>query len=248
MLRVAFLMVCGVILASQCIDAGKDRLAYRQAEKEYESWIDDTKEKDDGTRVINFENLQKINPDLVAWIQIPDTTIDYPVVQGRDNDYYLNHTAAGKENHSGAIFLDAGCDHRFSYGNYILYGHNLRTGKMFGVLKVLYASDDQRDPSRQAPPDIFIRTPKEEIVYHVFSVRKVHLNRQRGVYALNFADEQAWKDYVTEAAARSLLPWKEPPTRETSLLTLSTCTSDSDDGRLVVQAYETGRRPVGEKR
>ena len=248
MLRVVFLMVCGVILASQCIDAGKDRLAYRQAEREYESWIDDTKEKDDGTRVIDFEDLQKINPDVAAWLQIPDTTIDYPVVQGRDNEYYLNHTAAGKENHSGAIFLDAGCDHRFSKGNYILYGHNLRTGKMFGMLKVLYAPDAQGDLSRQAPPDIFILTPEEEIVYHVFSVRKIHLNRQKGVYALNFADEHAWKDYVAEAAGQSLLAGEEPPARETSLLTLSTCTSDSDDGRLVVQAYETGRRPVGEKR
>jgi len=248
LLRVAFLLVCTVILALQCIDTGRDQRQYRQAEKEYESWIDDTKEKDDGTRVIDFEDLQKINPDVAAWLQIPDTTIDYPVVQGRDNEYYLNHTAAGKENHSGAIFLDAGCDHRFSKGNYILYGHNLRTGKMFGVLKVLYAPDVQGDLSRQAPPDIFIRTPEEEIVYHVFSVRKIHLNRQKGVYALNFADEHAWKDYVAEAAGQSLLPGEETPARETSLLTLSTCTSDSDDGRLVVQAYETGRRPVGEKR
>ena len=184
----------------------------------------------------------------MAWIQIPDTTIDYPVVQGRDNDYYLNHTAAGKENHSGAIFLDAGCDRDFSEGNYILYGHNLRTKKMFGMLKVLYDPYYQGESSCQAPPDIFIRTPGEEITYHVFSVRRVDLKRQNGIYILDFADEDSWTDYVTRAAGQSLLPGDGLPVRETSLLTLSTCTSDSDDGRLVIQAYEAGRNPAGGKR
>ena len=106
-----FPVLCLMILLMHCMRIGKDFREYHQADREYEDWADHTKEERDGDSLestIDFERLQKRNPDIVAWIHIPDTNMDYPVVQGSDNTYYLNHTAAGRETSSGAIFLDAG--------------------------------------------------------------------------------------------------------------------------------------------
>lgn len=247
MIRSVFLAVCILFLLFHCGELGREGLQYHKAREEYEGWKDDTKEKDQGGRAFDFEDLQKRNPDIVAWVRIPDTTIDYPVVQGRDNQYYLNHTAALEENPSGAIFLDAECDPAFAEGNNVLYGHNMRTLTMFGMLKVLYDPSYDQGSSVQAHPDIFIDTPGEEIVYRIFSVRKVHLNHSKDPYVLKFSDSGSWRTYVEAAGRESLIGTGTLPGRETSLLTLSTCTSDSPDGRLMVQAYEIRRR-VREKR
>ncbi|MBR5047327.1 MAG: class B sortase, partial [Eubacterium sp.] len=203
--RVLFPLFCLAVLLIQCIKIREDFREYRQAEEEYERWADDTKEKEDGGTSIDFESLQKRNPDIVAWIHIPDTTIDYPVVQGSDNAYYLNHTAAGQENSSGAIFLDAGCDTAFSGDNYIIYGHNMRTKKMFGCLKELYDPYYNKDASILVHPDIVIDRPGEEIRYRVFSVRRIHLKKQKGVYVIRFLNDETKRNYVQEARSESLL-------------------------------------------
>ena len=244
LLRLLFPALCLMIFFMQCMKIGSDLREYRQAEEEYEDWADHTKEEGDGDSSgpsIDFERLQKRNPDIVAWIHIPDTNIDYPVVQGSDNSYYLNHTAAGAENSSGAIFLDAGCDTAFSGDNYIIYGHNMRTKKMFGGLKDLYDPIYNEEASLLIHPDIVIDIPGEEIIYHIFSVRRINLNTQQGIYAISFSDQRARKEYLEEARKKSLLKGEEPSDPEASILTLSTCSSSGEDWRLVVQAYEIKR-------
>ena len=80
---------------------------------------------------INFEELMKENPDTIGWIRVPDTNIDYPIVQGEDNDFYLNHDFYGKENIAGAIYLDFESQGDFVGRNNVLYGHNMKNGSMF---------------------------------------------------------------------------------------------------------------------
>ena len=244
LLRFLFPVFCLTILLMQCMKIGKDLREYRQAEEEYENWADHTKEESDGDSLgpsIDFERLQKRNPDIVAWIHIPDTTIDYPVVQGSDNTFYLNHTASGAENPSGAIFLDAGCDTAFTGDHYIIYGHNMRTKKMFGGLKDLYDPIYNEEASLLIHPDIIIDIPGEEIIYHIFSVRRINLDTQQGIYALNFPDDRGREEYVEEARRQSLLKEEESFYPGSSILTLSTCSSSGEDWRLVVQAYEIKR-------
>ncbi len=243
--RLLFLALCLMIFLMQCLKIGKDFREHHQAEKEYEDWADHTKEERGGDSVesaIDFERLQKRNPDIVAWIHIPDTTIDYPVVQGSDNTYYLNHTAAGRENSSGAIFLDAGCDTAFTGNNYIIYGHNMRTKKMFGGLKDLYDPTYNEKASLLLHPDIVINIPGVEITYRIFSVRRINLNTQQGVYALTFSNDREREDYIEEARNQSLMKGEETSCPGSSILTLSTCSSSGESWRFVVQAYEIHKK------
>ena len=96
------------------------------------------KHKDRCPVKVDFLALKKINPQIVGWLYIPHSEISYPIVQGEDNIYYLNHTFERKENFTGAVFLDSICMPDFGSDNSIVYGHNLKSGEMFGFLKQYY--------------------------------------------------------------------------------------------------------------
>lgn len=81
---------------------------------------------------VDFEKLFEKYPDAVGWLYCEGTPINYPIVQGADNDYYLNRLPNGEENSSGSIFLDYRCDKGFGGLNSIIYGHNMKNNSMFG--------------------------------------------------------------------------------------------------------------------
>ena len=76
--------------------------------------------------VIDFDALKKINPDVVSWITIPDTNIDYPLLQGKDNNQYLHKDMEGRDSAAGAIFLDHGDKADLSSRHNIIYGHHMK--------------------------------------------------------------------------------------------------------------------------
>lgn len=91
-------------------------------------------EKQEATVTVDFASLQAINPDIVAWLRIPGV-LEYPVVRGEDNSYYLNHTVQKTYNIAGSIFLDYRNERDFSDSKNIIYGHNMKDGSMFHVLR-----------------------------------------------------------------------------------------------------------------
>lgn len=91
-------------------------------------------EKQEETVTVDFAPLQAINPDIVAWLRIPGV-LEYPVVRGEDNSYYLNHTVQKTYNIAGSIFLDYRNERDFSDSKNIIYGHNMKDGSMFHVLR-----------------------------------------------------------------------------------------------------------------
>lgn len=91
-------------------------------------------EKQEETVTVDFASLQAINPDIVAWLRIPGV-LGYPVVRGEDNSYYLNHTVQKTYNIAGSIFLDYRNERDFSDSKNIIYGHNMKDGSMFHVLR-----------------------------------------------------------------------------------------------------------------
>lgn len=96
---------------------------------------DDKKgETQEETVMVDFAALQAINPDIVAWLRIPGV-LEYPVVRGEDNSYYLNHTVQKTYNIAGSIFLDYRNERDFSDRKNIIYGHNMKDGSMFHVLR-----------------------------------------------------------------------------------------------------------------
>ena len=97
-------------------------------------------EKQEETVTVDFAPLQAINPDIVAWLRIPGV-LEYPVVRGEDNSYYLNHTVQKTYNIAGSIFLDYRNERDFSDSKNIIYGHNMKDGSMFGGLKAYNMKD-----------------------------------------------------------------------------------------------------------
>ena len=128
-------------------------------EENTESTTDEPEEETDPNmeRIVDFQNLQQINPEILAWITVPGTPIDYPVALGEDNSYYLNHTVTGESNILGSIFATAGTD--FEESHIILYGHNMASGKMFGSLKKYHDKD-----FRNTYPYVYVYTPETTYV------------------------------------------------------------------------------------
>ena len=145
--EIMIVAVCLMVLSFGVCTGFGIYFMYREGVQEYEdlrTYVKETDEDDhtegtdgsDGKQtVVDFKALKKINPDIVAWIRIPDTSIDYPVVQGNDDSYYLTHTFKKTEHVAGAIFLDSDNNADFSDDKNIIYGHNMKDGSMFRGLR-----------------------------------------------------------------------------------------------------------------
>lgn len=222
---------------------------YHGGRKEYEQlrqYVKDNKDsgskKKEGSDTcpvqVDFDALEKVNPDVKGWIYIKGTGINYPIVQTTDNTTYLHRTFEGTDSFIGAIFLDAECEPDFSSENSIVYGHNLKNGQMFGMLKKHYDTEYNPEADYKEHQKVWIITPEEEIEYQVFAAREIDVNADSDVYTISFADEEAYTTYLKEAVEKSLYTLKTKPDSTENILTLSTCTSSSEAGRFIVQATQ----------
>ena len=164
--------------------------------------------------------------DTAIWLQIPDTPLDYPVMLGADNQFYLNHLPNGNKNALGSLFLDYRTNEDSVH--LIVYGHNGSGGKMFGLLKQ-YESQDyflEHKTLTVATSDAVYTCP-------IFSVRQVEAGGN--AYRLEFEDNNSLTDYINHAAAESLYQIDVKLEDVTRVLTLSTCTGWRNQ-RFIVQA------------
>lgn len=202
-------------------------------DKEEQSQKDDEKEPE----VLNdYKTLLNMNKDLIGWLKIADINIDYPVMQTSDNTYYLEHDFDKNYNKNGCLFLDYKCDVINRNKNLIIYGHNMRSGQMFGSLDK-YASEDYYKEHPKFEFDTIYEKGAYEIVY-VFRSRIY--NEDDVVFKYyQFLDVQSELEFdsnMSEMAAISLYDTGITPTYEDELLTLSTCDYQEDNGRFVVVA------------
>lgn len=191
----------------------------------------------DLTVLPEYEELLQQNPDLVGWISIDDTTINYPVVQ-RDNTYYLEHSFEGKENANGTIFADERCDVVNPTTNTIIYGHNMKSGMMFGELKN-YLQDGYLQNHNVIHFNSIYEYGNYEIVAVCLSEVQYQDESEYRYYnfitATTDSDLQKFIDNVNQLAvfgeANSL-------SKNDRILTLSTCNSYTEDGRLFLVAKQ----------
>lgn len=169
--------------------------------------------------------VRRAYPDTVAWLQIPGTSVDYPVMQGRDNDFYLDHLPDGTGNYLGSIFLDA--EASLAGRHLILYGHNT-SEEMFGLLK-----EYESQAYCAEHPAVVFCAGEEAWECPIFSVRRVQPGGE--AYALEFSSDVDFARYVDWAAKQSLYPIEADTLRAERVLTLSTCTEWAGE-RLIVQA------------
>lgn len=188
---------------------------------------------------LDFDALLEINPEVIGWILIEDTYVDYPVVQGADNVYYLRHAASGEANNAGSIFADHRNKAPFSERNTILYGHNQRNLQMFHEL-LSYQNKEYMDQH----PYVNVYLPDGSmLIYRVYSC---HIEAGIQSYTFQFADDQAFMEFAAYTRETSLYDTGVPLFPDSRILTLVTCTDDADENRVVVHAVLQEHVPAGE--
>ncbi len=191
-------------------------------------------------RMLQLEELQKENNEIVAWIEIENTNINYPVLQGTDNDFYMNHDYKKNYSLAGAIFLDKSYSWSRPSNNLLIYGHNMKNGTMF---ENLLNYKDQNYYYEH--PNIRFTTTTEDSIYEIISVfpsRTYYKNEQnvfRYYYFINAENEEEYNDFVTNAKKSSIYDTGKTAQYGDSLITLSTCAYHVDDGKFVVVARKS---------
>ncbi|MBS6180959.1 MAG: class B sortase [Erysipelotrichaceae bacterium] len=182
---------------------------------------------------IDFAKLQEKYPDIYAWIQIPGTNIDYPIVQREgDNGYYLNHTIAGKEKPEGAIFTEDYNQKDFTDPNTVIYGHNMKNGSMFRDLHEYRDRKFFKDHQ-----ELVVYLPDQVLHYQIFAAY-VYDNRHL-LQSFSFDNEEIFESYLRSVFGKkdmdSMIDDSVAVTGEDKIITLSTCNGNSDQ-RYLVQA------------
>lgn len=187
-----------------------------------------------------YLDLYEMNRDLVGWVSIEDTRIDYPVMQNlSDSEYYLHLGYDGKENEEGLPFLDWHCIPS-SAANLLIYGHNMKNGHMFADL-MKYEKEDFFKSHRLIRYDSIF----EEGYYDIIAVFRTHVAYENEdvfkYYDFYYADnEEEFNSYIDNIKELSLYDTEVTAKYGDKLLTLSTCEYTVDDGRFVVVAKKIG--------
>lgn len=187
-----------------------------------------------------YVDLHNQNNDMVGWLKIEGTNIDYVVVQkAGDNEYYLNHAFDGSSNSNGSIFMDYRSNIVTPTTNTIIYGHNMKSGMMFGGLKN-YLSDGYLDSHRY----INFNTLYENRQYEIVAVCLSQVQYQDDASAYRYYDfisagtDDEFEMFRQNVDSLAVVGNADGLTREDKLLTLSTCNSYTEDGRLFVVAKQ----------
>ena len=178
---------------------------------------------------MDLDILRSVNGDVVGWIVIPGTKVNYPVLQKNDNDYYLTRTWKGESSSVGSIFVDYRNTPGFGDDNTLIYGHNMRNGSMFGGLKY-YINDGHWE----AHPSIYLVDDAGVHRYDIYAVYEARVDAV--TYEMNFADDQAKTDFIHYGIRRSVVDTDIVPAAEDRIITLSTCTGMGYTTRWVIHA------------
>lgn len=180
------------------------------------------------TGVVDFEALQKVNPDVVGWIYQKDTIINYPIMRGSDNDQYLHSDINKKYSVSGSIFMDYRNSGDFSDFNTIVYGHHMHDGSMFKSLRGYTKETDYYKDHKTFE----LITPDKKYHLQIVSAFITPATSEAYTYSFNnIADKQAFLDY---AVKNSKISTGVTATTDDKIITLSTCAYDYDEARYVV--------------
>lgn len=175
---------------------------------------------------VDFVVLRETNPDIVAWIYIEGTKINYPIVQGEDNRYYLKHLFSGEWNGSSCIFLDFRNDASFADRHSIIYGHHMKNGTMFTDLDK-YKKQEFFDEH----PVALLITPDKN--YKVDFFAGYVAAPQDDAWEIGFTEAE-FEVWLQNAADRSCFTSEIAPNISAHILTLSTCSYEFDDARFVL--------------
>ena len=188
---------------------------------------------------VKFEELQAVNPDVYAWITVPGTDIDYPILQhASDNTYYLMHNIDGSYGYPGCIYTENMNSKDFTDNNTVIYGHNMKNGSMFAQLHKFEDPDFFKENR-----EVLIYLPDEVLHYTIFAA---HIYDDRHLlYSFDFADPDVYQKYLDSVFnirdMSANIDKDMTVTKDDQIITLVTCIGSQPNNRLLVQAVLTDR-------
>lgn len=181
---------------------------------------------------VNFDVLRGINSEIVGWLYSPDTVIDYPIVQGNDNQYYLNRMFDGTRNSAGTLFLDYRGLADWSGENNVVYGHHMKNGSMLASIEK-YAEQEYYD----AHPVMYLIVPEGEYRVELFAGYTAPADSD--AYAMAFSGAEDYQAWLAARLEKSDFDAGISLTPEDKVITLSTCAYVYQDARYVLHGRLT---------
>jgi sortase B len=180
---------------------------------------------------MDFDELKKANPDIYAWITIPEANVDYPILQSEtDNSFYLTHTVNGKKSVYGSIYTENYNAKDFSDFNTVVYGHNMKNGTMFGSLKK-FRDANFFNQNRY----ITVYMPQRILKYEIFAA--VTWDNKHILLSRSFENEINRITYIEDIFSvrdiNSQIKKDITVTEKDKIITLSTCMNDKEKRFLV---------------
>ena len=176
---------------------------------------------------VDFNALYHVNDDIVSWIYCEDTVINYPVVQGNDNSYYLSHLFDGSYNNSGCLYLDSRNSRDFSDDNSIIYGHNMKNGTMLASINQ-YKEQSYYDKY----PYMLLITPDNNFKVNLFAGFMEDIKGD--AWQIEFKGENEKIKWLEEAKNKSTFVSDVFPSSEDKIVTFSTCSDENSNVRYVL--------------
>ncbi|MDO4522230.1 MAG: class B sortase [Eubacteriales bacterium] len=176
---------------------------------------------------IDFAGLKSVNDEVIGWLEMGAIDVSYPIAQAEDNDFYLHQTIQKTYNFAGSIFVDCMNSSSFGDRNTIVYGHNMKNGSMFGMLKK-YREREVFDKD----PYFWIYTPDYIYKYEIFACAEVDQFSKN--YQISFLSKDSFEEFLMNAKKQSQLDTGISVDPGDTVVTLSTCTGN-EATRFIVQ-------------
>ena len=229
-----------VVLIAALIGLGAIAFQYISQQRAYDDLeqyasLSDSENMTLADLTVDWDALRAVNPDIVAWIYVPDSPINYPVVQGDDNEEYLHKAFDGSTGwlaSAGTIFLDSTNSSDFSDRNSALYGHHMNDGSMFASL-----SDWQNNDEFNAHRDIYVLTPQGNYRLKTFALVKT--TGDDALVQTTFSSDESYQSYIQDKLDRSVTTHQGEVLSAADIrqsMLFSTCEYSQADGRAVLFA------------
>ena len=207
----------------------------KQVEEDKPKELPEEEEEEEGVEIpIDFAELQKVNPDIYAWIQIDGTNVNYPIVQSPNDDgYYLMHTVERKEGYPGSIYTERCNKKDFTDFNTLIYGHDMLDGSMFQNLHNY--SDEEYMKTHS---EVIIYTPERKFTYKVFAA--VVYDDRHIMNSFDFQKTEARQTFLDSIFGSrnmsNVIDSSVTVDTDSRIITLSTCIGSQPNNRFLVEA------------
>ncbi|WP_182388539.1 class B sortase [Anaerobutyricum hallii] len=223
MVNLTALLLILIVMFLSCYMLWDSNQVYQAADaKNYEAYIPTEK------HTKSFEELQKINPDIIGWIRVNDTNINYPLLQAEDDDTYMNTDAEGKYSLSGSIFLHCANKPDFSDFNNMIYGHHMEKHKMFGDVGMF---TDKTYFEKHPYGNLFFDGKDHGVEFYALIQADAYNER---IFSICPDDPKAKQAYLQEILDNALYKRNFEITQNDHLVLLITCTSELTNGRNIL--------------